>query len=55
MRTTKILFSSALINLCLYAGAAAAATHPAQFAKGTRASVVKGVVEGSNGLSFSIK
>ena len=55
MKTAKLLLSSALISLCLYAGAAAAATHPVHFAKGTTASTVKGVVKGHDSEDYVLR
>ncbi len=56
MKTIKTLLSAAFVSLCLYAGAASAdATHPVQFAKGTSASVVKGVVKGSSNEDYVLR
>jgi hypothetical protein len=55
MKTAKILLSSALISLCLFAGSANAASHPVHFAKGTTSSTVKGVVKGAGTEDYVLR
>ncbi len=55
MKISKILLSSSLISLCLYAGITAAATHPVHFAKGTNSSTVKGEVKGSGTEEYVLR
>jgi hypothetical protein len=56
MNIPKILLSSALISLCLYAGIATAdTTHPVHFAKGKSSSTIKGTVKGSNTEDYLLR